>query len=302
MQLGYMQWKHDRLIEIATPTGVAPRTNKSSPTGLSFCFDSVSTVQLGEMENCWYLRDKNGNHILRNKKRIKCLPRELKLTPLTVAVWYFDDGCILVKRRRCEISTNNFTYDECERLVDLLKGLGISACSVGTSVRPDKRRQPLVKVYPSSFIDFIDMVKPYYTFDCPDIGKKIDLTNYIPPETPTKRAQRYQKLRVSNCRKGEKAPFSKLTDEKVRQIFAWSKEGMSNTNIGIRLSITGANVGMILSGKTWGHIGGEIRPPHHAKVSGVYQDKGKYFVKVKGTYYGRYATEEEAIKRRREVT
>jgi len=56
---------------------------------------------------------------------IKIIPRNIKLTPLVCATWFFDDGCVTIhpitNRLRLKLSTNGFSKDDNEFLISKLK-------------------------------------------------------------------------------------------------------------------------------------------------------------------------------------
>lgn len=54
--------------------------------------------------------------------------------------------------------------------------------------------------------------------------------------------------------KGEKHGMSKLTDEKVRQIYSLKNSGLSSTKIGVQFNISRRQVSDIFRGVAWAHI------------------------------------------------
>lgn len=82
--------------------------------------------------------------------RKKIFPHNLKLTPLTLAVWYMDDGCYSDKR--CTISTDNFSTRSLRRIKRELKCLGLNAYirsngKIGISARSHKKFFSLIRPY-----------------------------------------------------------------------------------------------------------------------------------------------------------
>lgn len=51
--------------------------------------------------------------------KTKIFPEKLVLTPLSIAVWYMDDGCYSDKR--CTISTDDFSHECIEKIQNILK-------------------------------------------------------------------------------------------------------------------------------------------------------------------------------------
>lgn len=62
------------------------------------------------------------------------MPLDLELTELSVAVWFMDDGRMVHSRKTGIISTDGFTYEECERLSDKLSEFGIKCGVTKTEV------------------------------------------------------------------------------------------------------------------------------------------------------------------------
>lgn len=88
---------------------------------------------------------------------VKIVPKDLKLTPLMVAIWFFDDGSNVVGDRQARFATNGFTRSDCEFLVEQLGSFSIKS-------RPTKEGQ--INVLTESYGTLVDLVKPYMLWDC----------------------------------------------------------------------------------------------------------------------------------------
>ena len=82
----------------------------------------------------------------RGKK--KFFPRNLKILPLALAVWYMDDGCFSDKR--CTLSTDNFSVRSLRRIKAELKCLGLDAYirsngKIGISAKSHQKFFKLIK-------------------------------------------------------------------------------------------------------------------------------------------------------------
>ena len=117
-----------------------------------YVFLTKSIPIFTELEKRWYRQGDN--------KRIKIIPSDLKLTPLSVCVWFMDDGTNYPQKRQAKFATNCFTKEECEQLANGLVKLGIVA-----SVQPWKH-QYLVYIGSKSYLDFIHMIKPHCIWGC----------------------------------------------------------------------------------------------------------------------------------------
>lgn len=97
---------------------------------------------------------------LRNKwypESDKIVPKDLELTPLMVAIWFFDDGSNVVDVRQARFATNGFTKPDCEFLIDKLSKL---------SVKAKLTKEGQLNVLAESYGPLIDLVKPYMLWDC----------------------------------------------------------------------------------------------------------------------------------------
>jgi len=159
-QKDYLDWKCQQLC----PLSKSCFPNK---TNSAWCFETISTPEFGVLEREWYVRNNNGEYVLNSfGKRMKRIPDKFTLTPLMVAIWYFDDGYVDVDRNRCVLCTNSFTYKECERLVGQLRELGVANARVKWHKQAQGKKEPIIKISSSSFCKFIDIVRPCLPCSC----------------------------------------------------------------------------------------------------------------------------------------
>jgi len=140
------------------------------------------------MEKEWYVRDDNGKYILNHLgQRIKKLPKVLDVSPLSISIWFLDDGCARCKvyssglTRSIDIYSMSFTLDENHRLVEILNNFGIKDCCVYY-----KNGKPMIRINAKSFVSFVDFVKnTLKDYDIPDCMKyKYIIENYREPYGP----------------------------------------------------------------------------------------------------------------------
>ena len=100
------------------------------------------------------------------RKRVKVVPRNIKqlmTSPLTLAVWYMDDGSLDYRPKdhyNFALSTNAFTIDENKLLVKALKeNFGIES-SIQTPLCRGVR-YPEIYIGVAGRDKFIELVKPY---------------------------------------------------------------------------------------------------------------------------------------------
>jgi len=147
-QVGYARWKFDELKPFSSSFTISKEI-------YDYCkFGTINHPCFTILEKIWY--DEN------RKKRV---PIELKITPLTLAIWYFDDGYNNKNARNITIYTNGFKHDEVELLASKIKILGIHNCSVIKSSQKNGCR-PIVYIGRSSYSDFLDIVNNYVPSQC----------------------------------------------------------------------------------------------------------------------------------------
>lgn len=102
-QKDYVDWKYQVLSEfVLTP----PKSYKGNGTRIGYRF---FTRSLPIFTNYFY----------RFYKKQKIIPKDLKLTALTLAVWYMDDGS--KSGRSCYLNTQKFTSIDQEFLISILQ-------------------------------------------------------------------------------------------------------------------------------------------------------------------------------------
>lgn len=119
-------------------------TKKINKTYIGYKFRTRALVILKSIYDLWY------------PNRIKIVPNNLKLSSLTMAHWFCDDGCIRLKKDRdgnttkamiLKLSTNSFTKEEVDRLTELLRNRYGNYFSIyKDSLAWYKRKNPLYKI------------------------------------------------------------------------------------------------------------------------------------------------------------
>ena len=163
-QSNYLNWKYLALQPYSC--NISERNNQIE-------YRSFSTNYFAEMERLWYLRGGDGNYLLANNRRVKIVPH-IELAPLTVTIWFLDDGYNNVKSRTVDLATVAFSLADCEFLSNELKRLGITKVSVS--------KQRRVTVHTSSYLDFISLVKEEMDKFSIPLRYKIDLSKYVAPK------------------------------------------------------------------------------------------------------------------------
>lgn len=103
-QRGYVDWKYLHLKDLC---GTPPKQRRGNGQRIAYRFTTLSIPQLTPVYREFY----RGGH--------KVVPESLILNPLTLAVWFMDDGC--KSYRALYLNTQQFDIDSQKRLVEMLR-------------------------------------------------------------------------------------------------------------------------------------------------------------------------------------
>jgi len=135
----YVDWKYQQL---ATLVLTPPKARKSNGTRVAYRFTTRSLPELTPYYRWFY----QGGH--------KVIPNDLLLDPLSLAVWFMDDGCKSYKA--LYLNTQQFDFESQMRLVQILD----KQWNIKVTLNRDKQYLRL-RVAVSSVSDFKEIVKPY---------------------------------------------------------------------------------------------------------------------------------------------
>ena len=145
-QYDYLIWKSEFLKRYNLSSGkITTSTQVSNRYKLGFCtsyyFKSKRHPVFSEYRDVFYLNGK------------KILPVDLikQMDAFALAIWYMDDGNVCT--RSYQISTNNFTVEECYQLIDILK----TNFDINATVDLNKR----LYIRTDSKQKFENLIKPY---------------------------------------------------------------------------------------------------------------------------------------------
>lgn len=210
---------------------------------ISHVFDTIAMPFFSSLEKKWYARDSENNYLLNSLgHRIKIIPEDLKLNPLRVAVWFYDDGTNAPKSRTALLYTCNFSKKECYFLIDKLKELNISAYTTR-----HRNKSHIIAIGSNSYLDFIEMIK--YEITCKTMEYKVDLSDYVEPYL-----------------KG-----MKLTKEEVIKIIEISKT-TSREDTGKQFGVSATTITNIITGKTWKRLTKNINICDYDKKKRINED------------------------------
>jgi hypothetical protein len=137
----YINWKFQELASISysnPPKKVVRFEKQDDRVTKSFRFWTRQYFRV--WRDKWY----QGNR--------KVFPKDLRdlITPLTIAVWYMDDGCY--QKFDCTLSTESFDLENREQLIKKLNTFGIIAIPRGRGK---------IRIKNSSLNKFFELIKPY---------------------------------------------------------------------------------------------------------------------------------------------
>ena len=148
-QRDYLFWKYSELQSVASSSPILIREKHDMMQKVyeSWQFGTRALSEFGEFWNLFYLN---------RRKRIPERISELIVDPLSIAVWYMDDG---YKRNDCNairLSTDAFSVSDQRRLqLMLIKNFSI------TSTLHRKGKRWNIYIPHSSAEKFVELVRPY---------------------------------------------------------------------------------------------------------------------------------------------
>ena len=223
-RIEYLQWHFDKLVPYSS---IVSRRTVHKPVHFNgvfsvhptetldvAVFNSKSSTRFSELRKLWYPEGK------------KIVPVDLKLTPLTTAIWFCDDGCNQPKDRRALFCTEGFTVQDCEILISKLRDAVAVKCHIKKS--PRRNSKPSVLISQTDYLTFLDYIRPHIPCRCFDY--KASLNGYTPP------GPRYN---------------AKLTEDDVLHIRELASCGMGYKEIAVKYNVSEGSVFNIVRGLSW---------------------------------------------------
>jgi len=163
----YLDWHFDELSPFNKPLreeyseekliakgGLIVERQKVPKYLSAYVFRTCSHPIFTEMRKEWYPQEK------------KIIPSNLKLTPLSIAVWFCDDGNNCFQNREARIATQSFAIEEADFLCQLLEKFEIQP-SIMVKISPKTGvEQPILKCNSTSYDNLIELIRPYVIWDC----------------------------------------------------------------------------------------------------------------------------------------
>jgi hypothetical protein len=138
-QQEYVDWKYNELKELVS---TQPTKRLSNAGRIAYRFTTRSLPALTKIYWKFYLDGK------------KIIPDNLIIHPLSLAVWFMDDGC--KSYRAIYLNTQKFNVTEQNKLASLLK----EQHGIKVTLNKDKKYYRL-RIAVSSVDKFLDIINPY---------------------------------------------------------------------------------------------------------------------------------------------
>lgn len=135
----YLRWKHNQLASISYKNVKKVKRFDKRVNKFYFSYRFWSRQYFLSWREKFYLNSK------------KIIPRDIFLTPLSIAVWYMDDGCF--SDNKCIIATDSFSKKDIEFLQYLL----LKTFNIKSSLK--NKSKLLIKKESRS--TFFSLIKPY---------------------------------------------------------------------------------------------------------------------------------------------
>jgi hypothetical protein len=138
-QKEYVDWKYEKLKRFVS---TSPKGRHGNGERIAYRFTTRSLIELTEFYQ-WFYRDGR-----------KIIPHDLKLDPLSLAVWVMDDGC--KSYRAMYLNTQQFSLDEQQMLIKNLAG----EFTIRATMNRDKQYTRL-RISVESVSRLYEIVKPH---------------------------------------------------------------------------------------------------------------------------------------------
>jgi recombination protein RecA len=138
-QSEYVEWKYNELKELVS---TKPHKRFGNAGRIAYRFTTKSLPQLTEIYKEFYSVGK------------KIIPDNLQIHPLSLAVWFMDDGC--KSYRALYLNTQKFNVAEQRKLAEILN----KKFDIKATLNKDKKYYRL-RIAVSSVGKFLEIIKPY---------------------------------------------------------------------------------------------------------------------------------------------
>lgn len=150
-QLAYLEWKRAEFANFVTQEGFYKSVRDFHGNAPTYSFGTISHPDLKELRALCY---PDGT------KRVSRAWLEL-LTPLSLAVWYLDDGSRNARYGTLVLCTNSFPLDEHVLMAEYFR----DRCGLDVKIEPRRNGQYCLRVNASQAGRFLSLISPHVP-DC----------------------------------------------------------------------------------------------------------------------------------------
>jgi len=191
-----------------------------TPQTIGYVLETRTSNVFTKLGKKWYTTNPEN-------KLIKIIPKDIQITPLSLCIWYMDDGCKEKGINRVRIATNCFTNEEVEFLVNIIN----INFNLESKLIHNTKNEPMIEIggY-DNYKKFYNIINPQVKWDC--FQHKIE-----PPKEVV-------------ILSGENHPQTKITDINVDKIINLYNSGKTQTEIAIDFDVKPNTISTILCGKS----------------------------------------------------
>lgn len=155
-QKDYVNWKYNQLRRLCQRTKSPQIQNR--PLGRSYYFSTQSEKILIKYHDLFYTSDCDGNNF---RKRIDLRVLDLVYHPLSLAVWWLDDGNARTDCRGGRLATNCFSLNEQKILQNLLQKKFQIKSNIVRQTLKKKTIQYYLSIPSNSFEQLVQLISTY---------------------------------------------------------------------------------------------------------------------------------------------
>lgn len=147
-QLDYLKWKLNEFENFVTTKNFQINTRQFRGNAPTYAFSTVSHPFLNEAHRICYCAD--------GKKDISTEWLE-RITPLSLAVWYMDDGSLNKRYHTVVLCTNSFSRQGQLLAIAFLK----DRYGIESVLEPRRNQQTVIRINASQSREFMNLIAPY---------------------------------------------------------------------------------------------------------------------------------------------
>lgn len=147
-QLDYLKWKLNEFENFVTTKNFQINTRQFRGNAPTYAFSTVSHPFLNEAHRICYCAD--------GKKDISAEWLE-RITPLSLAVWYMDDGSLNKRYHTVVLCTNSFSRQGQLLAIAFLK----DRYGIESVLEPRRNQQTVIRINASQSRKFMNLIAPY---------------------------------------------------------------------------------------------------------------------------------------------